>query len=222
MSRIVYLHTLIPALAIGVILSAPVAAQDLFRPLSLSGKVAMADGTAPPEQTIVELWCDGQRQPQEHTDREGKFNFRIGGQQSRGIADSQRQLPGAAVGASGSDRSFVSLTSCELQASLPGYNSTKIYLGRRSVFESSDVGTLVLRPVAKGEGSFISANTLAAPKDAKKAFDNGQKELSKNKPNPERLPTLVADRARRSRPPGTCWEKRAPSGRMSPERKKLS
>ncbi len=159
------------------------AQQEIFRPLYLSGRVVMEDGNPPPETTIIELWCGGQRQPQEYTDKEGKFNFRVGGDRSRAIADSQRTIPGQAVGASGSDRSYVSLTNCELQAALPGYTSSKIYLGRRSVFESSDVGTLVLKRAWKGEGSLISVNTLGAPENAKKAFDNAQKELEKKKPN---------------------------------------
>lgn len=170
-------HLLLPVSSLG---------QGQFRPLYLSGKVTFEDGTPPPENTVVELWCGGQREPQEHTNREGKFNFRVGGDQSRAITDSQRQIPGAAVGASGADRSFVSLTNCELQAALPGYTSSKIFLGRRSVFESSDVGTIILRSVAKGEGTFVSANTLSAPNDARKAFEKGKKEMDKKKPNPDK------------------------------------
>jgi tetratricopeptide (TPR) repeat protein len=158
-------------------------AQDQFRPLYLSGKVVLPDGSPPPEPAILELRCGDQRQPQYYTDSKGYFNFRVGGEPSHMVADSQRTLPGAPVGASGSDRSHVSLTNCELEAALPGYTSSKIFLGRRSVFENSNVGTIVLTPVAEGEGSFISMNTLSAPPDARKAFDKAGKELAKKRPN---------------------------------------
>jgi tetratricopeptide (TPR) repeat protein len=155
-----------------------------FRPLYLSGKVLLDDGSPPPEPATVELRCQSFRQPEQKTNKDGAFNFAVGGDRSRELPDSQRTMPGQAVGASGSDRSFVSLTGCELEASLPGYMSSKIYLGRRSVFESPDVGTIVLHKLSTGgEGTLISASTAAAPADAKKAYDQAEKELAQQKPN---------------------------------------
>ena len=177
---------MIPRICVPALLAAAAACgqgQDNFRPLSLSGRVVMEDGGPPPEPAIVELRCEGQRLPQRHTDAKGGFSFRVGGEPSRGIADSQRQTPGVAVGTTASDRSFVSLTNCELEASLAGYTSTKIYLGRRSVFESTDVGTLVLRRLARGEGSLVSANTALAPPDALKAYQRAEKEMAGSRPD---------------------------------------
>ncbi len=160
------------------------AAQDpLFRPLYLSGKVTLPDGSPPPEPAIVYLYCPGGRQPQAYTNAKGVFNFPVGGAQNRRVIDSSRTLPSAPVGASGPDRSFVDLTQCELRAYLPGYTSSKINLGRRSVFETSEVGTLILTPATKGHGTLISMNTLAAPKNARKAYEKAQKELARTKPN---------------------------------------
>ena len=157
--------------------------QDTFRPLSLSGRVVLEDGGPPPQPAIIELRCEGQRQPQYFTDKKGFFNFRVGGDPSRSLADAQRQAPGAAVGTTASDRSHVSLTNCELEAALPGYTSSKINLTRRSVFESTDVGTIILHRLAKGEGSFVSMNSLAAPADAKKAYEKAEKEMAKERPD---------------------------------------
>jgi cytochrome c-type biogenesis protein CcmH/NrfG len=162
------------------------AQQPQFRQLYVSGKVVLPDGSPPPVPVLIELWCEEQRQPQFYTDRKGQFNIPLGGDRTRTVADARRSLPGDAVGASGPDRSHVSLMNCELEARLSGFASTKINLGRRSVFESSDVGTIILRPLAKGEGSFISMNTLSAPPKARKAFEKAQKELTKKKPNPEK------------------------------------
>jgi hypothetical protein len=64
--------------------------QDTFRPLSLSGRVVTEDGSPLPEPAVVELRCEGQRLPQRQTNAKGAFTFRIGGEPSRGLADSQQ------------------------------------------------------------------------------------------------------------------------------------
>lgn len=154
-----------------------------FRQLYLSGKVTLPDGSPPPEPAIVRLYCADGRQPQAYTDRKGGFNFPVGGSQQQRIPDSSRTTPDTPVGASGPDRSFVSMTNCELRAELPGYVSSKINLGRRSVFESPDVGILILSPIAKAEGTLLSVLTLSAPKEARKRYEKARKELSKPEPD---------------------------------------
>jgi tetratricopeptide (TPR) repeat protein len=52
--------------------------------------------------------------------------------------------------------------------------------GRRSL-DNPDVGTIVLRRMGNVEGSTISATSLQAPKDAKKAYEKGRNELKKKK-----------------------------------------
>ncbi|MCW5977499.1 MAG: tetratricopeptide repeat protein [Bryobacteraceae bacterium] len=167
-----------------VALAVPAAAQ--FRPLYLSGKVTLPDGSEPPEPVLMRLYCADGRQPQAYTDRHGAFNFPVGGTQQERIMDASRSLPDAPVGASGSDRSFVSMIGCELMAYLPGYTSTKIQLGRRSVFESPDVGVIIIRPVAAGEATLVSLNTLQAPEKARKSFEKAEKELAKSSPDPSK------------------------------------
>lgn len=174
-----------PARVLTVLLCLQAFAQDLFRPLTLSGRVLLEDGTPPPEPAVVELRCEGERQPQSYTDRRGYFSFRVGGERSRAVPDSQRVRPGQPIGAGGPDRSFVSLTNCELEASLAGFTSGKVYLGRRSVFENTDVGTIILTRVATGEGHFISMNTLAAPPKAREAYEKALALLLKETPDLE-------------------------------------
>ena len=150
-----------------------------FRPLYLSGKVTLPDGSAPPEPVLIRLYCADGRQPQAYTDRHGAFNFAVGGTQQSRIMDASQSERATAVGASGGDQSFVSLTGCELMASLAGYTSSKIDLGRRSVFENPDVGVIVIRPAGQREGSLESTHTQEAPEKAAKAFAKAQKELAK-------------------------------------------
>jgi tetratricopeptide (TPR) repeat protein len=49
------------------------------------------------------------------------------------------------------------------------------------------VGTIILRPVAKGSEHFVSLSTLSAPEEARKAFERAEKEASKEKPNLEKV-----------------------------------
>jgi tetratricopeptide (TPR) repeat protein len=55
-------------------------------------------------------------------------------------------------------------------------------LSNQRFLDSGDVGTLVLHRIAGVEGRSISATTLAAPKDAVKAWEKGSQDLVKNKP----------------------------------------
>ncbi len=47
--------------------------------------------------------------------------------------------------------------------------------------DNPDVGTIVLRRLGHVEGTTISATTLAAPKDARKAYEKGREAVRKNK-----------------------------------------
>ncbi len=160
--------------------------QSQFRALRLSGQVVLHDGTPAPKETVVQLYCPSGRQPQANVDSKGSFSFNVGGTQSYRMTDSSRTLPSEPVGTSAPDRSHVSMTGCTLRAFLPGYTSSRINLGRRSVFESSEIGTLVLTPGGGAPEALISVNTLSASKKAKKSFEQARKELAKQPPNAEK------------------------------------
>jgi tetratricopeptide (TPR) repeat protein len=69
---------------------------------------------------------------------------------------------------------------------LAGYRSDLLQLGRRSVFDNPNVGIIVLHRLDGVEGTAVSATSLAAPKEAKKAYENGIKEMRKKDANPEK------------------------------------
>jgi tetratricopeptide (TPR) repeat protein len=75
------------------------------------------------------------------------------------------------------------LSSCEIRAQLAGYQSDVITLGPRRALDSPDIGVIVLHHMDGREGGTISLKTLAAPKDARKAYEKAGKELIKKKPN---------------------------------------
>jgi Tfp pilus assembly protein PilF len=170
------------------------------RPVFLSGRVMLDDGTPPPEPVTIERVCHGQVRPEGYTDSRGRFSFQLGQQNNTMMDASVGGL--AAAGPPGSTRDtfaagpggfqapsggmgMVDLSNCELRASLPGYRSEPVMLGRRSVFDNPDVGTIVLRRLGNVQGTAISFTTLAAPRDAKRSYEKAQNTLRQK--NPKRL-----------------------------------
>jgi predicted TPR repeat methyltransferase len=172
--------------------------QDRQRPMFLSGRVLLDDGQEPGSKTKVELICQGSVVRQEYTSGSGTFSMELvgGTQASSQIADatvassdySQSLGGGGALGGTSSIGGFSSgrsldLSSCQLQAQLPGYESDVIALGRRRALDNPDVGVIILHNMQPPEGGTVSLKTLAAPKDARKAWEKAGKELQKEKPN---------------------------------------
>jgi len=168
------------------------------RPIFLSGKVMMEDGTSPPESATIEMICNGVVRPQAYTDSKGRFSFQVG-QQGHILMDASvssagssggpfGQQPGMGGGtgfpSGGSSGSLGSMDmmGCELRASLGGFRSENVVLSRRSMFDNPDVGTILLRRLANVQGTAISFTTLNAPKEAKKSFERAQKSLQQKNP----------------------------------------
>ncbi|MCS7313928.1 MAG: tetratricopeptide repeat protein [Bryobacterales bacterium] len=163
---------------------------EIQRPIFLSGRVVLEDGTPPPEPVVIERICHGQPRPEAYTDSRGRFSFQLGQNMhlmadasvntADPLADPTRRSPGAGFGQPRtiSERDLIG---CELRAVLPGYRSDPVPLAGRRLMDNPDVGTIVLRRLAKVEGTVISATTLAAPKDARKAYEKGLEALKRKK-----------------------------------------
>ena len=52
--------------------------QEIARPVFISGKVMMEDGTPPPESVLIERLCGGSPKPEGYTDGKGRFSFELG------------------------------------------------------------------------------------------------------------------------------------------------
>ncbi len=163
------------------------------RPIFISGKVMMDDGTPPPESVVIERVCNAARRPEGYTDTKGRFSFQLG--QSQGMisdasissadtdafgstATGGRPLSGVAGGRQLTERD---LMGCELRAVLPGFRSDTVNLAGRRVMDNPDVGTIILHRLGNVEGTTVSFTSLQAPKDAKKAYDKAREALRKNK-----------------------------------------
>src|SRR5579872_100128 len=158
----------------------------ISRPIFLSGKVMLNDGTPPPEPVVMELVCGGYRRPQGYTDSKGRFSFQIGQNADVAADASYSSTPG--LGPSGTGRNQMNsiggdpsgnvrsrdLMGCEVRAVLAGFRSDSVNLAARRSLDDPDVGTIILHRLANVEGLTISITSALAPKDAKKAFEKAQ------------------------------------------------
>src|SRR5206468_5529234 len=129
--------------------------------------------------------CNGQPRSVAYTDSKGHFSFQWG-QSNSFMADASE--PGTFSGSNSGGGGFGSAQSagggnplssdpfgnrmvgCEVRAQLAGYRSDSINLVNRNGMENPDIGMIVLHRLGNVEGSSISATSLLAPKDAKKAY----------------------------------------------------
>jgi tetratricopeptide (TPR) repeat protein len=166
------------------------------RPLYISGKVTLDDGTPPPESVVMQLVCNASPRSIGYTDSKGRFSIDLGNRNNSSIfADASQSGPGfgdtgmsgtnsslsQTRGAGGSGVNERNLMGCELQASLPGFRSDSVNLANRRSLDNPEVGTLILHRLGNVEGLTISATSALAPKDAKKAYEKGRNENKKGK-----------------------------------------
>ena len=175
--------------------------QSTFsRPLYVSGRVAMDDGSPPPTSITIVRICNGIKRPMGYTSTKGDFSFDLNhadasfqdastpGTMSLGDPTSTRASlddPFGSMRGSSSNSGFGSnsnsLMGCELRAELTGYRSSIVQLANRRMMDDPDVGTIILHRMSKEEGSTVSMTSMMAPKDAKKAFEKGLEAIKKKK-----------------------------------------
>lgn len=178
------------------------------RPIFLSGKVVVDDGSALPEPASIVRVCNGNPHTEGYTDSEGNFGIELGNEtgvlqdasesggrgpglglpQGMGVPTGAAPSPGIGGGSGGSNSTLSSqgidrrLLNCELQARLAGFRSQSVMLVDRRAFDNPDIGTILLHRNSKAEeGNTVSAKSLAAPKDARRAFDKGLESIKKGK-----------------------------------------
>jgi tetratricopeptide (TPR) repeat protein len=142
--------------------------------------VVLADGSELTEPAAIQTICDGRRRTETYTDSHGGFSFELG----RKSNQLEAQMADASMDAY-SPRSPSDMSrwrNCELQAVLPGFTSDVIPLARvMGTFENANIGRISLRPLGQVQGSILSVTSMAAPKNAKKAFEKAREQLKKNK-----------------------------------------
>jgi tetratricopeptide (TPR) repeat protein len=169
------------------------------QPIFVSGRVLFDDGAAPTEPVVIETICGATARAEGYTDTKGYFSFELGRRSgmlqdasessgafggfgndpfdrtsmSTGGMTTSRSSPGM-----GSDLRYMN---CELRARLAGYRSQSVSLANRRPLDNPDVGVILMQRLGANEGTTVSASSLAAPKDARKAFEKAIEALKKKK-----------------------------------------
>jgi tetratricopeptide (TPR) repeat protein len=159
------------------------------RPMFLSGKVVMEDGTPPPDPVVIQIVCRGIPRSVAYTDSKGNFSVDLANRNNAVFADAseptndlafsptvtnQQNSPGLCPGE-------MNNLGSELLASLAGYRSDTVNLGVRRALDNPDIGRIVLHRLANVEGLTISATSALAPKNAKKALSKARDQKKKGK-----------------------------------------
>jgi Tfp pilus assembly protein PilF len=152
----------------------------------VEGRVLLADGNPPPEPVPIERVCNGNAKREAYTDSKGRFQFQLGSNPGilqdatesdfDAFGSNRGSMPGQTQGVSRRE-----LLGCELRAVLPGYQSGTVMIRPEGNFGQLEVGTIVLKPMGNSEGAVISLTSMKAPKDAKHAFEKGQKAANDKK-----------------------------------------
>lgn len=166
------------------------------RPIFLSGRVLMDDGSKPSSDITIQRVCNGNPHTEGHVDSKGHFSFQLGANPmsmmdasensnfdqsplGNGSQNSQGRFPGSGIGGRGI--SSRDLMGCQIQASYPGYRSDAVDLSQRRSLDNPDVGVLVLHRLGNVQGTAISMTTEMAPKKARKAYEKAMQLAQKGK-----------------------------------------
>lgn len=167
----------------------PVSDDTLF----LTGKVVQGDNSPPSEPVQLDLYCGGRVQQQVYTTEDGTFSFKIERRQPQkwmdasvgndaGLNDNSHwnsSIDKQGTFAASRFKTF-NLNGCGIRLSTgQKYVATSIPLGSRSVFDSPDVGVIVISSGDSSGPSTVSVTTLSAPKEAREAYRKGLDELEK-------------------------------------------
>ncbi len=97
-------------------------------------------------------------------------------------AGSQYEEPRAPTTARRNSAGDQLLRNCELRFLLAGYYTDPVPLGTRKSGDGSDLGTIILRPLARADGTTVSISSLKAPGRARGALDRGRKAAGNGDP----------------------------------------
>jgi tetratricopeptide (TPR) repeat protein len=163
----------------------PSAASPIAEPNSnaravyIAGRVMISGaGSMIADHVLIERVCNGMVRHEGYTDSRGEFQFELGrNQQERDASqdDSDRMVTTRGAAAAASGRSQVRFDGCELRASLPGFLSSSVSMRVENDNTVLRLPPIVLTRLGGVEGAAISLTSMAAPPEARKAYEKGRK-----------------------------------------------
>jgi tetratricopeptide (TPR) repeat protein len=156
------------------------------QPIFISGRVLLDGGSALPEAVVIERVCNGVSHREGYTDSKGGFQIQLGQNvefqdASSSDATTMKGITPKNSTGTGQDALRFQYLGCEFRALLPGYMSSSALLKLQGSAWQYDIGTIFLKRQAEVSGSTISMTTMNAPRDARRAFDRGEKAFKENK-----------------------------------------
>jgi tetratricopeptide (TPR) repeat protein len=169
---------------------------DASRPVHITGKVVIEDGSAGLQNITIERVCGGISKTVAYTDSRGRFSFQWG-DRSAIVTDAADSGSGSArhsnstgfgsaqsaggASALAADPFGSRMMNCALRANLAGFSSDTVNLFNRGASDNPDIGVIVLRSMAGVEGTSVSVTSAMAPRDARKAYERGLQSMLKNR-----------------------------------------
>jgi Tfp pilus assembly protein PilF len=156
---------------------APTTPDATIQPMFISGKVLLENGGVLPEPVAIERVCNGVTRREGYTDFKGQFGFQLGASMTFQDAseNDSRTMPNAQPRQGTGLRRPMDLTGCEFRAVLPGYQSSTALLRSSGESWQFDIGTIFLKRIGDAPGTTVSITSMAAPKDAMRAYEKAQK-----------------------------------------------
>lgn len=151
------------------------------QPLFISGRVIMEGGGPLPEPVAIERVCNGAARREGYTDFKGHFQLQLGGQNfnfqdaSENGSSTPSSLSPVRTTSLTSKGKPLDLTGCEFKAVLPGFQSSILQIRSYVDTFQMDIGTIVLKRMGDVNGATISSTTMAAPNNARQAFEKARK-----------------------------------------------
>ncbi len=143
------------------------------------GTVKVSEGALPWDPILVNVVCNGDTKYTTVTDPKG--NFLIAPKPGDASANAAASTPN---GPGDQQNKFAAqYVGCNVQAALPGYDSSSVTIAQRNLTDDPNIGTISLKPAANSTAASVSATTAAAPKDAMKAYEKARGEWVENKPD---------------------------------------
>jgi hypothetical protein len=154
-------------------------------PVFVSGKVLLEGGGVLPEPVAIERICNGVTRREGYTDFKGQFEFQLGvnmsfqdaSENDARITPNSSQRSGLSAGRRSTD-----LNGCEFRAVLAGHQSSVALLRTAGETWRFNIGTIILKRMGDANGATVSVTSMAAPKDAIRAYEKAQK-AKQDKPN---------------------------------------
>jgi Tfp pilus assembly protein PilF len=155
-------------------------------PLQLFGAVVVEGDAELPSNIAIKRFCGNLTHTVAWTDSKGRFSFQWNDYDGVALEASDAGVTSTGLpnlkstGTHGADSPTnaqgipdINLQNCELQADASGFRSDRISLNGLRVLDNPDLGVIVLHRTRHVGGVSVSATTLSARRDARKAWERG-------------------------------------------------